>query len=87
MHITQKLATLSCVGLGWLPMPVLAQDASDNIYPRLGGNIITRLGYNGDYESDPPLVEADDIFLQVIESPIFHFTERFRFITEVRITG
>ena len=85
MYLAQKLVTLSCLGLGWFSTPVSAEDASDSIYPRLGGNIITRLGYNGDYESDPPLVEADDIFLQVIASPIFRFSERLRFVTEVRV--
>ncbi|MEL6208169.1 MAG: hypothetical protein AAFR47_23130, partial [Pseudomonadota bacterium] len=48
-------------------------------------DIIFRLGYNNDYESDPPLIEAQDVFLDMIASPVFHFSERLRFISEVRI--
>ncbi|MEL6415302.1 MAG: hypothetical protein AAFQ15_10240, partial [Pseudomonadota bacterium] len=62
-----------------------AQDPIDQSYPYLGGNVITRLGYNGDYKADTPRVEANDVFLQVIASPVFHLSDRFRLNTELRV--
>ncbi|MEO0566427.1 MAG: hypothetical protein AAF066_01750 [Pseudomonadota bacterium] len=67
------------------PLPALSQDQTDMSYPRVTGDIIIRLGYNGDYRSDAPLIEADDTFIDVIASPVIHFSDRFRFITETRV--
>lgn len=62
-----------------------SQEAIGQTFPHVTGNIITRLGYNGDYQADSPRVEADDVFVQVIASPVFHFSDRFRFNTELRV--
>lgn len=76
-------ALCACVSL--LAHPASAQDPIGPTFPRVDGNIINRLAYNGDYEADAPRVEANDVFLQVIASPIFQFSDRFRLNTEVRI--
>lgn len=65
--------------------PSFSKDQTTLSYPRISGNIITRLGFNGDYDSDAPLIEADDVFLQIIASPVFHLSDSFRFITETRV--
>ena len=85
MLITRKLTKLLCAVACCAPVPALSQEKETASYPRVTGDIIIRLGYNGDYDSDPPLVEADDTFIDVIASPVFHFSERFRFITETRV--
>ncbi|MEM9212699.1 MAG: hypothetical protein AAGA63_14555 [Pseudomonadota bacterium] len=85
MFITRKLTKLLCAVACCAPVPALSQEKETASYPHVTGDIIIRLGYNGDYDSDPPLVEADDTFIDVIASPVFHFSERFRFITETRV--
>ncbi|MEM9393357.1 MAG: hypothetical protein AAGA38_05845 [Pseudomonadota bacterium] len=62
-----------------------AQEEITQSSPQIGGNIISRLGYNGDYRSDAPLIEADDVFIQIIASPIIHFSDKLRFNTELRV--
>ena len=76
---------IMCVAICCAPLPALSQDQTDMSYPRVTGDIIIRLGYNGDYRSDAPLIEADDTFIDVIASPVIHFSDRFRFITETRV--
>ena len=81
----EKTTKIMCVAICCAPLPALSQDQTDMSYPRVTGDIIIRLGYNGDYRSDAPLIEADDTFIDVIASPVIHFSDRFRFITETRV--
>ena len=61
-----------------------SEETISRTFPNVTGNIIFRLGHNYDYNSDPPLIETEDGFLDMIASPIFNFSERLRFNTEVR---
>ena len=65
--------------------PAVAQDRVTPNFPHVTGNIIIRFGYNGDYRADAPRAEANDVFLQVIASPVVHVSDRFRFNSELRI--
>ncbi|MEM0977152.1 MAG: hypothetical protein AAGJ34_06440 [Pseudomonadota bacterium] len=83
INLSCSIAVCAAVGLN-----VKSASAEEDIaqtFPHVGGNIISRLGYNGDYRSDAPLIEADDIFVQIIASPIVHFSSRLRFNTELRV--
>ena len=62
-----------------------AQEEPTQNFPYNGGNIISRLGYDGNYRSEAPLIETDDVFVQIIASPIVHFSDRLRFNTELRV--
>lgn len=64
---------------------VAAQEGAFEGYPKLSGNIINRLGYDGDYDRGDDREETNDIFVQIIASPIVHFSDRFRFISELRV--
>lgn len=75
------LCTIICCA----PAPTISQEADDRGFPRVSGNIINRLGYNGDYDSESPRIESNDTFVEVVASPVFHFSEKFRFITETRV--
>lgn len=79
--ISATLLALVCL----VAHPAFAQETASRPYPHISGNIITRLGYNGDYRSDAPLIEANDLFIQVIASPIVQFSKRLRFNTELRV--
>jgi len=83
MSRTCFAAVFSCACL--LAHAASSDEAISQTFPRVTGDIITRLGYNGDYDADAPRVEADDVFLQVIANPVFHFSDRFRFNTELRV--
>ncbi len=83
MSRTCSAAVFSCACL--MAHSASPEEAISQTFPHVTGNIITRLGYNGDYQADAPRVEADDVFLQVIASPVFHFSDRFRFNTELRV--
>ncbi|MEO1344519.1 MAG: hypothetical protein AAFV74_10225 [Pseudomonadota bacterium] len=76
-------AVFSCACL--MAHAASSEEAISLTFPRVTGNIVTRLGYNGDYQAEAPRTEANDVFLQVIASPIFHFSDRFRFNTELRV--
>ncbi|MEM1274350.1 MAG: hypothetical protein AAGF88_11070 [Pseudomonadota bacterium] len=85
LSVAKSAVRSLCLALCCAPVAAIAQDQSTPEFPRVGGNIIFRLGYNGDYNSDPPLIETQDVFLDMIASPVFHFSERLRFNTEVRM--
>lgn len=85
MSLTGTLAKSTLIAAICVPTLTLSQETDETAFEHVGGNIITRLGYNGDYSSEAPLVEADDVFLQVIASPTFQFSESFRFISELRV--
>lgn len=85
MSIYGSVVGFLCIALCCVPGLAAAQDEVLPSFPRVGGNIIFRLGYDNDYNSDPPLIEAEDVFLDMIASPVIHFSERLRFNTEVRI--
>lgn len=85
MSVAKLGVILLGVALCSKPSQVLSQESTDQAFPRISGNIISRLGYNGDYFSDEPLIEADDGFVQIIASPVVHFSENFRFISELRV--
>ncbi|MEM6310986.1 MAG: hypothetical protein AAF754_13160 [Pseudomonadota bacterium] len=76
-------ALLSCACL--MAHAASSEEAISQSFPNVTGNIITRLGYNGDYQAEAPRIEANDVFLQVIASPIFNFSDRFRFNSELRV--
>ncbi|MEL7082737.1 MAG: hypothetical protein AAGK82_15210, partial [Pseudomonadota bacterium] len=83
MSRTCFAAVFSCAYL--LAHAASSDEAISQTFPHVTGDIITRLGYNGDYDADAPRVEANDVFLQVIADPVFHFSDRFRFNTELRV--
>lgn len=74
-----------CAAVGLYVQPAAGQEKLAHPFPKISGNIISRLGYNGDYRSEVPLIEADDVFVQIIASPILHFSDRFRFNSELRV--
>ncbi|MEM6889872.1 MAG: hypothetical protein AAGG57_11680 [Pseudomonadota bacterium] len=83
--MTRCYSAVFCTCVCLMAHPVLAQETFPPNYPQVSGNVITRLGYNGDYRSDAPLIEADDVFIQVIASPTFELSEQLRFNTELRV--
>lgn len=85
MPPSNRLLVPLCAALACLPAWVFAQDVEANNFPNVTGNLITRLGYNGDYDPEGSLEATNDVFLQVIASPVFHFSDRFRVRNETRI--
>ena len=67
--------------------PTLAQEevTSAEAYPRIGGNILFRLAYDGDYDAETPRTESNDLFLEMIASPEFQLTRKFSINAEIRI--
>ncbi|MEO1134464.1 MAG: hypothetical protein AAFX40_17395 [Cyanobacteria bacterium J06639_1] len=83
-----KLSTLlMCVAISLGVSPAIAQEkgADAETYPHISGNVIFRLGYDGDYDADAPRIESNDVFLDMIASPEIHFTKRFSIDSEIRI--
>lgn len=85
MSTPNRLSLSLNVAMVWLPVEAFAQDGDANAIQNVTGNLITRLGYNGNYDAEAPLEETDDVFLQVIASPVLHFSGRFRIRNETRI--
>ncbi|MEO1148621.1 MAG: hypothetical protein AAFY26_23880 [Cyanobacteria bacterium J06638_22] len=54
-------------------------------YPRIDGNVIARLGYDAAYDAEPPRIESNDLFVQIIASPEIHLTDRFSINAEIRL--
>jgi len=67
--------------------PALAQEtvADAETYPRIGGNVIFRLSYDGIYSAESPRTESNDLFIEMVASPEIHFTERFSINSEIRL--
>ena len=85
MPLSNRLLIPLCAAIACLPVRAFAQDAEASIFPSVTGNLITRLGYNGDYDPESPIEATNDVFLQVIASPVLHFSDRFRIRNETRI--
>ena len=67
--------------------PVLAQEDVTNAktYPRIGGDVLFRFAYDGDYDAEAPRTESNDLFLEMIASPEFQLTRKFSINAEIRI--
>lgn len=67
--------------------PTLAQEEVTNAetYPRIGGDVLFRFAYDGDYDAEAPRTESNDLFFEMIASPEFQFTERFSLNAEIRL--
>ncbi|MEM7794995.1 MAG: hypothetical protein AAF579_11175 [Cyanobacteria bacterium P01_C01_bin.118] len=67
--------------------PMLAQEevTSAEAYPRIGGNVLFRFAYDGDYDAEAPRTESNDLFLEMIASPEFQLTRKFSINAEIRI--
>ncbi|MEL6400025.1 MAG: hypothetical protein AAFR26_13165 [Cyanobacteria bacterium J06626_4] len=65
----------------------LAQEnvADAETYPRIGGDVLFRVAYDGDYNAETPRTDSHDLFFEMIASPEFHFTERFSLNAEIRL--
>lgn len=63
-----------------------AQEAPSS-FPNLGGDIIFRLAYDGDYDAEGARVETDDLFFEMIASPRLDFGPRLSLNAEIRIEG
>lgn len=81
----------ACQSPVWLPVPRLFGGAglafearADGTGPRLGGDVIFRLGYNGVYDAQAPLVQNNDVFGIMIASPELHFGNGLTLGTEIR---
>ena len=85
MPMTRSYPPVFCIAACFAACPAAAQEEIDPRVPYFSGNIISRLGYNGDYDAEEPRNEADDLFVQIIASPVLHFSDRFRFISELRV--
>ncbi len=75
--LTAILATFLLLGSA-------ANVRSETTGPSLGGDIIFRLGYNGVYDADAPLVETNDVFGVMIASPELRFGSGLILGTEIR---
>ena len=67
--------------------PVLAQEdvTKAKTYPRIGGDVLFRFAYDGDYDAEAPRTESNDLFLEMIASPEFQLTRKFSINAEIRI--
>ncbi|MEM9152210.1 MAG: hypothetical protein AAGB19_17380 [Cyanobacteria bacterium P01_F01_bin.3] len=67
--------------------PALAQENVANVetYPRIDGNILFRLAYDGTYNANTPRTESNDLFFEMIASPEFKLTKRFSLNAEIRL--
>lgn len=61
------------------------RDESRTTYPHLRGDIIFRLGFNGEYEVEGEREETIDEFLDMIASPTLHINQRLRLDSEIRL--
>lgn len=57
---------------------------ASELYPRISGNVIFRLGYDGVYEAQNPLIESNDSFGIMIASPELNFANGFSLNSEIR---
>ncbi|NER84464.1 MAG: hypothetical protein F6K42_34045 [Leptolyngbya sp. SIO1D8] len=67
-----------------LMLTLAGQAGAQSNEPRIGGNAIFRLGYNGVYDAQSPKVESNDILGIMIASPELHLTRQFSFQSEIR---
>ena len=67
--------------------PVLAQEDVTNAetYPRIGGDVLFRFAYDGDYDAEAPRTDSNDLFFEMIASPEFQLTKKFSINAEIRI--
>ena len=73
----------ACLGMLVSTLPASAE----SFFPRLGGDVILRLGYDDVYNAQAPLTESDDIFGVMIASPELHFGDRLMLGSEIRYEG
>ena len=62
-----------------------AEGVDVETYPRIGGDVIFRLGYDAAYDADIPRTESHDLFVVMIASPEIHLTDRFSINADIRI--
>ncbi|MEM1289018.1 MAG: hypothetical protein AAGH60_11755 [Pseudomonadota bacterium] len=83
---------VAALGLA-IAFPIIDASAQDiagddaSAYPRLGGNVIFRLAYDGYYQADSPRLETNDLFGEMVASPRVDLTDRFSVFTEIRLEG
>ncbi|NEQ43806.1 MAG: hypothetical protein F6K00_09710 [Leptolyngbya sp. SIOISBB] len=94
VHGTDRLAINAAMPLESIRAPTIEGDREeplaqaegiDETYPRIGGDVIVRLGYDGAYDAETPRTESHDLFGVMIASPEIHLTDRFAINADIRI--